>query len=63
MDEIQACILNFRFKNLEKISLDRQKNAELYMRLLDKQKIYFPPHRDYAKNFILFVIQVENEMN
>ena len=61
MDEIQACILNFRFKNLEKISLDRQKNAELYMRLLDKQKIYIPPQRDYAKDtFHTFVIQVEN---
>ena len=31
------------------------------MRLLDKQKIYFPPHRDYAKDtFHTFVIQVEN---
>ena len=54
MDEIQACILNFRFKNLEKISLDRQKNAELYMRLLDKQKIYFPPIEIIQK--ILFIL-------
>ena len=60
LDEIQACILNYRFKSIEKFIEGRIRNANLYMELLDKNFVYFPSNRDYAKDtFHTFVIQID----
>jgi dTDP-4-amino-4,6-dideoxygalactose transaminase len=34
MDTIQAAILNFRIKNLNKVILQRRKNAKFYLKTL-----------------------------
>ena len=60
MDEIQACILNFRFAKLQEFIKERQLNAKYYMKFLDKKNVYFPLTRDYAgDSFHTFVIQVD----
>ena len=48
MDEIQACILNFRFKNLNEFIKKRQENAKLYKQLLNDEFVYTPDIRKYA---------------
>ena len=60
MDEIQACILNFRFKNLNEFIKKRQENAKLYKQLLNDKFVYTPDIRKYAiDSFHTFVIQVD----
>lgn len=61
MDSIQAAILNYRIKKLHLVSEKRRKNAELYYKLLDRNKIFIPDQRPEEFNtFHTFVIQVEN---
>lgn len=63
MDTIQACILNYRIKNLKKIIGIRRKNAELYKKYLNNEKIFFNPNTQYHYDtYHTFVIQV-NQRN
>ena len=60
MDEIQACVLNYRLKNLNNLISIRQKNAETYYNLLNQNYVFIPKKRDYAVDtFHTFVIQVK----
>ncbi len=59
MDNLQAAILNFRLKNLNKIIKKRRENAKIYMKFLDKKHIFFPLETKKEFNtYHTFVIQV-----
>ena len=61
MDSIQAAILNYRIEKLHLVTEKRRCNAELYYKLLDRNKIFIPGQRSEEYNtFHTFVIQVEN---
>ena len=60
MDTIQACILNYRIKNLRKIIEKRRENAKIYQDYLNKTDIIFNQnYREYYDTYHTFVIQVE----
>tara|TARA_Y100001968_G_scaffold247718_1_gene232198 strand:- start:84 stop:761 length:678 start_codon:yes stop_codon:yes gene_type:complete len=60
LDTIQAVILNFRLKKLEKIINKRLKNAEIYKRKLKHLNIFHPKDRlNCRDSYHLFVIQLE----
>ena len=64
LDAIQAVILNYRLKKLEKVISQRVKNAQLYKSLLCDQEIYHPEKRDGCRDtYHLFVIQIKNRDN
>ena len=42
MDNLQAAVLNFRLHNLKKVTNIRRKNADIYLKNLNLEKIYFP---------------------
>ena len=64
LDEIQAAILNFRFKNFDNLIKIRIKNAKIYHDLLDKDKVFIPQMREHATDtFHTFVIQTENRQD
>ena len=59
MDNLQAGILNFHLKNLKKIIRKRRKNAEIYYKILNRDKIFIPIKNKYNYDtFHTFVIQV-----
>lgn len=61
MDALQASILSFRLKKLDKIIRCRQKNASAYQQLLDTSKIYFPKDTpEYFNTYHTFVIQIDD---
>lgn len=61
MDNLQAAILNFRLKYLKNIILKRRKNFGIYLRYLDRNKIYFPlEDKKQFNTYHTFVIQVSN---
>jgi dTDP-4-amino-4,6-dideoxygalactose transaminase len=61
MDNLQAAILNFRLKNLNKIINKRRKNAEFYMNNLNKKFVYMPKENPIEFNtYHTFVVQVTN---
>jgi dTDP-4-amino-4,6-dideoxygalactose transaminase len=61
LDAIQAAILNFRLKKLEKVISKRVENAQYYKKLLCNEDIYHPSERsDCRDTYHLFVIQVKN---
>ncbi len=62
MDNLQAAILNFRIKNLQKIILRRRKNAHLYLKYLgNNNNIFIPKEKKKEFNtYHTFVIQVKN---
>ena len=61
LDAIQAAILNFRLKKLEKVISKRVENAQYYKKLLRNEDIYHPSERsDCRDTYHLFVIQVKN---
>jgi len=61
MDAFQAAILTFRIKNLATITTQRRKNAALYLKLLDRTKIFIPEDRPEEFNtYHTFVIQVNH---
>ena len=61
MDNIQAAILNYRIKNLDKIISIRRKNAKFYFENLNNNFIKLPYEEKYQYNtFHTFVIQVKN---
>ena len=60
MDNIQAAVLNYRLKNLNKTISARRKNFELYKKYLDRKHIFFPDEKKHQYNtYHTFVIQVE----
>ena len=60
MDTIQACILNFRIKNLKKIIEVRRNNAKTYQEFLNLKNIFLNfNNEDYYDTYHTFVIQVE----
>tara|TARA_Y200000002_G_scaffold382428_1_gene399438 strand:- start:5308 stop:6429 length:1122 start_codon:yes stop_codon:yes gene_type:complete len=60
LDSIQATILNFRLKNVDRLIAQRIKNADYYKKILNKEYVKFSPSRDYALDtYHLFVIQVK----
>ena len=60
MDNLQATVLNYRIKNLEKIISSRRYNANLYLDILDNKNVFIPREKDYEFNtYHTFVVQVE----
>lgn len=60
MDNIQAGILNFRLKSLNKIIYKRRNNFNTYSKHLDQKHIYFPKEeRNEFNTYHTFVIQVK----
>ncbi len=60
MDNIQATVLNYRFKSLNKVVRKRRNNAALYFKLLKKLKDVTLPNYDKNKfhTFHTFVVKV-----
>ena len=60
MDNLQATVLNFRLKNLNKIIVKRRKNFENYKKYLNRNFVYFPDEEKYQYNsYHTFVVQVK----
>ena len=60
MDNLQAAILNFRLKSLREIINKRRNNANLYLKNLNLDKIYFPlEKKEEFNSYHTFVIQVD----
>ena len=61
MDNLQAAVLNYRLKSLDKIIKIRRRNVEVYLKNLDLKKIFFPIEKKNEFNtYHTFVIQVSN---
>ena len=61
LDSIQAVILNFRLKKLEKVIKKRINNASIYKNNLKKLDVYYPEDRFNSRDtYHLFVIQLKN---
>ncbi len=61
MDNLQAAILNFRIKKLNKVISQRRKNVKLYVKYLNNKNIYIPKEKKEEFNtYHTFVIQVKN---
>ena len=59
MDNLQAAILNFKLKSLNKVILQRRKNFEIYKKNLS-DKVFFPAEKKKEYNtYHTFVIQVK----
>ena len=60
MDTIQAAILNYRIKNLNKVIKKRRENFKTYSKHLNTKYIFFPNEENYQFNtYHTFVIQVD----
>jgi dTDP-4-amino-4,6-dideoxygalactose transaminase len=58
MDNIQATILNFRLKKLQKVINKRRENAKRYIEGIDQSKLFIPQELDHEFNsYHTFVIQ------
>jgi len=61
MDVLQASILNYRIKNLNKIIKKRRQNAKFYLENIDKKKFLLINEKKYQFNtYHTFVIQTKN---
>ena len=61
MDNLQAAILNFRIKKINKIISQRRKNVKLYFKYLNNRNIYIPKEKKEEFNtYHTFVVQVES---
>jgi len=61
MDNLRAAVLNFRIKKLKKITTIRRNNANLYLRNLNLDNVYFPMEKKEEFNtYHTFVIQVKD---
>ena len=64
LDSIQAVILNFRLKKLEKVIKKKVKNASIYKETLKDLDIYYPKDRSNCRDsYHLFVVQLKNRNN
>jgi dTDP-4-amino-4,6-dideoxygalactose transaminase len=60
MDNLQAAILNYRLKNLDKVIYKRRFNAKIYYKNLNSDYIFMPPEQSNEYNtYHTFVIQIE----
>ena len=60
MDALQASILSFKLKKLNKVIIKRRENFKIYFNNLNRKNIYFPEEKKYQYNtYHTFVIQVE----
>ena len=60
MDNLQAAVLNYRLKKLNKVIANRRKNVELYNKYLDHKNVFIPAEKKYQFNsYHTFVIQVD----
>lgn len=60
MDTLQAAILNYRIKNLNKIIKKRRENVNIYLDSLNSKYVYFPKEKKEEFNtYHTFVIQVD----
>ena len=51
MDNLQAAVLNFRIKNLHKVTKQRRLNAKTYRKYLKTESVYLPPENQYVQPF------------
>tara|TARA_X000000950_G_C13919130_1_gene662453 strand:+ start:7744 stop:8853 length:1110 start_codon:yes stop_codon:yes gene_type:complete len=64
MDTIQAAILNFRLKNLEKVIEKRRANASFYFKNLKNKNLILPFEKHYEFNtYHTFVVQCRQRNN
>ena len=64
MDNLQAAFLNYKLKNLNNVISQRRKNAEIYMKLLNRNFIFFCSEKKEEFNtYHTFVIQVRFRNN
>jgi dTDP-4-amino-4,6-dideoxygalactose transaminase len=64
MDTIQAAILNYRLKKLNKTIKQRRQNYKIYSKYLNPNYVYFPQEEKYQFNtYHTFVIQTKNRNN
>jgi dTDP-4-amino-4,6-dideoxygalactose transaminase len=60
MDNLQAAILDYRLKKLPDVIKLRRKNADLYFKLINQNKVFIPKEKKEEFNtYHTFVIQVE----
>ena len=60
MDNLQACVLNYRLSNLKDVIKKRRENYKIYCNYLNKEKIFIPDEKNYQFNsYHTFVIQVK----
>jgi len=60
MDNLQAAVLNYRLKKLNKVIAIRRKNVEYYKKYLDQKNVFFPDEEKYQFNsYHTFVVQVD----
>ena len=61
LDNIQAAILNYRLKKLDKIIFLRRRNASLYKSLIKTENIFIPEEkRNQFNTYHTFVVQIYN---
>jgi dTDP-4-amino-4,6-dideoxygalactose transaminase len=61
LDNIQAAILNYRLKKLNKIIFLRRRNASLYKSLIKRENIFIPEEkRNQFNTYHTFVVQIYN---
>jgi len=59
MDNLQAAVLNYRFKKLNKIIQRRRENAKNYVKYISTKKVFIPAENKFEYNsYHTFVIQV-----
>ena len=59
LDNLQAAVLNFRLKKLQKVIEKRRKNFKLYKKFLNRDFVFFPDEKKYQFNtYHTFVVQV-----
>ena len=60
MDNLQASILNYRLKKLEEVTLQRRRNAQLYIDGIDHPNVFIPEEKNSEYNvYHTFVIQTK----
>ena len=60
MDNLQAAVLNYRIKNLNKVISQRRKNFDLYKKFLNSKYVFFPLEKKIEFNtYHTFVIQID----
>tara|TARA_B100001146_G_scaffold214427_1_gene215681 strand:- start:236 stop:1333 length:1098 start_codon:yes stop_codon:yes gene_type:complete len=60
LDTLQAAILNYHLKNLDKVISKRRENALVYIENLDSSNVYFNDFQEeYFDTYHTFVIQVD----
>jgi dTDP-4-amino-4,6-dideoxygalactose transaminase len=61
LDNIQAAILNYRLKKLDKIIFLRRRNASLYKSLIKTENVFIPEEkRNQFNTYHTFVVQIYN---